>query len=801
MAEDNTPTVTARKRKLTPHMRMRLATVQRLKKLGSKGRTRTERLDKLDLEMSDKAKKVSKDELISNEDAPGFQKGKLLSESDEPAPRKDKPPKTVKLNQSDRNGAVHGRLPRVKTNSLQQPPKPKAKFRKRQIHKTWLPTHLFHAKRAHMTPPKEPLWRMAIPLSPTAKCYRPTHRASSTRGAVAWDMSYMSTIGLEGPEKSIQGLFNALGVGADTCDSVRGQKDARWTRGSRSWNGWLYERNGWPTKAIAPATVIWCVQPSIVHGVGIDSNASVIEPKKDKRRAFIRVHPSAFLQLWEELLRLSKVQKPSVTLEDLRFEIGSIEITGPASMDALVGALWPSPVSNDGSSADESPENIWPLLGNVENPASLPANVLLGMDVSDPRLHHPPRMVGQSSNPKSHQRLLSVLSTWPIDTTQPPPRLFDRTARYAATRQLPSQKAINRRKSLASPGSYPSPQSNDPRIPILLLTSLNATGGAQGIWTLLLPWKCTLPTWYALMYQPLNSGGTIRFGGLNERRQIAFERGVPWFPGDFPGTHAGTAWEMQERSKRKEEWEKRPKGKRVEYDSLDLGHDRKKGETGLGWASDWNWLVNGNSSMTEDTKRVYHLPAPVITERLAASKSKTEGLKEALGTVRLTLLTRGVSTICARIYRLPTADLDLRQKWLSLVPSSTNQKLNTERSRAVSSSVARDAPAHVRRQKLAANLLDPPPPLRAGEESYPSVPGDSDVIGFVTTGNFNLGEGRGTALGSILLEKVLEGRSGIGSGLASASKDESYKDRKHEQLCILREAGEKLGRLAKWEVV
>ena len=801
MAEDNTPTVTARKRKPTSHMRMRLATVQRLKKLGSKGRTRMDGLDKADLETSDRASEASRDEPISKKDTSGVEKGKLLSESDGHEHGKDKPPKPLKLKQSDNNGAVHGRLPRVKKNSLQRPPKPKAKFRKRQIHKTWLPTHLFHAKRAHMTPPKEPLWRMAIPLSPTAKCYRPTHRASSTRGAVAWDMSYMSTIGLEGPEKSIHGLLNALGVGADTCDSLRGQKDARWTRGTRSWNGWLYERNGWPTKAIAPATVIWCAQPNIVHGVEIDSNASVIEPKKDKRRAFIRVHPSAFLQLWEELLRLSKVQKPSVALEDLRFEIGSIEITGPASMEALVGALWPSPVSNDGSSAYDSPENIWPLLGNVENPASLPANVLLGMDVSDPRLHHPPRMVGQSSNPKSHQRLLSILSTWPIDMTQPPPGLFDRTARYAATRQLPSQKAINRRKSLASPGSYPSPQSNDPKIPILLLTSRIASGGAQGTWTLLCPWKCTLPIWYSLMYQPLNSGGTIRFGGLNERRQIAFEKGVPWFPGDFPGTSEGTAWEMQERSKRKEEWEKRPKGKRVEYDSLDLGHDREKGEFGLGWACDWNRLVNGNSSVTEDTKSVHHLPAPLIVGNLAASEPKTDGLKGALVTVRLTLLTRGVSTICARIYRLPTADADLRQKWLSLVPAPTNKTLKNQRNGAAPSSIAKDAPPHLHRQKLAANLLDPPSPLRAGDESYPGVPADTDVIGFVTTGNFNLGEGRGTALGSILLEKVLEERRVNGSGAASALKDQSYKDRKHEQLCHLREAGEKLGRLAKWEVV
>ena len=65
--------------------------------------------------------------------------------------------------------------PKIRKNMLNAAPRPKSKFRKRQIHKTWLPTHLWHAKRARMTEPKNPLWRFSIPITSTEKSYRPTH--------------------------------------------------------------------------------------------------------------------------------------------------------------------------------------------------------------------------------------------------------------------------------------------------------------------------------------------------------------------------------------------------------------------------------------------------------------------------------------------------------------------------------------------------------------------------------------------------------------------------------------------------
>ncbi|KAL8680017.1 MAG: hypothetical protein Q9186_003735 [Xanthomendoza sp. 1 TL-2023] len=617
MKEDNTPQLPSRRRKATPHMRLRLQTAEKLQKLHARAK-------------------------------------KKRAEAREQKPGQADPGKEDVL-------AV--RIRRLKKNTLSTPEKPAAKFQKRQEHKSWLPTHIFHAKRAHITEPKHPLWRFAIPLSPTEKSFRKTHRAGSLRGCVAWDTSYMSTIGVEGVEASLLGLLRSLGLDEG---AISGKPQAKWRAGTRFWRGWVRERDG--EKAwIAEMDTVWCVQEADLPA----TEDSPSKPRKRKRRLLLRVHPSAFLQLWTEVLKVAKMQRPPAMVEDLRFEVGSIEVSGPGSTETLVAAL--EPIVKE---SEESMENLsaktWSLIRSVTNPSSLPENAVLGFDISDPRLRYPPRTVKNPGAESTDDELLHVLARWSPDRTQTPPSIFDRTARLTASRLLPSQKAINRRKGDALPGEFPAPASSDPQIPILLMASRSHITGAQGSWRLLLPWKCVLPVWYHLMHYPLSTGGNPRFGGLQEIRQITFEQGAPWFPGDFPGTQSGWEWELSERAKRQAEWEKRPKGKRVAWESLDLGKARK-GEIGIGWACDWGYLFDPNKALdpatasqatTKDSATTqeesaksaelgadppgtekppcpaHHLPLPYSTTALSNS-THLPCTHHAITTVNLTLLSRG----------------------------------------------------------------------------------------------------------------------------------------------------------------
>jgi ribonuclease P/MRP protein subunit POP1 len=84
----------------------------------------------------------------------------------------------------------------------------------------------------------------------------------------------------------------------------------------------------------------------------------------------------------------------------------------------------------------------------------------------------------------------------------------------------------------------------------------------------------------------------------------------------------------------------------------------------------------------------------------------------------------------------------------------------------------------------------PYPADKDGGNDYPLVPGEDDLIGFVTTGEFNLAEGKGVAIGSVVVAKVLEGL-----------RRDGKKPAKDDRLCIVRNAGEKIGRLGRWEAV
>lgn len=749
-------------------------------------------------------------------------------------------------------------------------PKPESKFRKRQIHKTWLPTHMFHAKRATMTPPNAPLWRFALPITPQQKCYRPAHRAAGKRGALCWDMSYISTIGLEGTAEALRRVLAAIGVVSEA------KKETKWLAGKRTWSGWLNRDIDGHRRQVAQGTVIWSPEQ--------DAQAASTKkaPKVPRRKLFIRTHPAAFLELWEEVLRVAKKQYPVVHVEDLRYEIGSIELTGPDATEALIGVL-----NQHKESIMDHGSFFHSLLG-VTNAASLPPNSLLSFPILDPRLRHPPQKLWLP-DPEDQDvafQILEDLATWPADNMHFSPALFDREARHRATR-LPSQKAINRRKGAAEPGEYPSTTPSDPAIPVLLYPSrTGASTTAQGSWTMLAPWKCINAIWYSLVHFPLNSGGNPRFAGLQEWQQIHFERGVPCFPMDSPGTEAGFKWEMQERERRRKEWEKRPKGKRVAWESVDLG-GRRKGEIGDGWACDFEKLVRkrapengpapvssedvpmndvdvveetvlqekvneedittqgttvtGSVSVIEET--VFSTKAddkkPVLARTTAApsavdekpqsspfiqltacdfsallSSSNLDIPHGALATVRITLFSRGVPQPCARIYRLPSASSpptlllttsstvipgpSIRDDWLKLVPNTKRPAAGRKHSKSANPiQLPKNASMPEKVRALAQELLQSPPlPYpNQKERDHPLVPGEEDLIGFITTGNFNLAEGAGTGVGSLGVERLLEGVR------REDNREGKWKGSKEERLCVVRNAGESVGRLGFWEIV
>jgi ribonuclease P/MRP protein subunit POP1 len=70
---------------------------------------------------------------------------------------------------------------------------------------------------------------------------------------------------------------------------------------------------------------------------------------------------------------------------------------------------------------------------------------------------------------------------------------------------------------------------------------------------------------------------------------------------------------------------------------------------------------------------------------------------------------------------------------------------------------------------------------------HPLCPDEHDLLGFVTTGAFSLSEGKGTAIGSLSAGKAIETVREAGA--------------REGKLCVVRNAGESVGWLARWQLV
>ncbi|KPI41386.1 Ribonucleases P/MRP protein subunit pop1 [Cyphellophora attinorum] len=683
MRDDNTPTVSKRAKTPTRKMRLRLETARGLQRANQRA-------------------KVAR------------RKKKEKEESEQSAKPKPKPKNKDKDQDPEKQVSI-ARIPKIKKNTLAKPPTATSKYKRRQVNKTWLPTHLWHAKRAHMTRPTEPLWRLAIPLRPTEKSYRPTHYASNSRGCVAWDMSYMSTVACVGTEHTLMNMLVALKFGADKNSG----RLRRWKAGTRFAEGFVHTVE--KGRLLGPATVLWAPgseKPS--QGLeepdaqAKDETKSKRQKVKLDRKLLVQVHPSIFKEFWIELLRAAKMQKPQVLVEDLRFEIGSIQVMGPASKEALLAVLR----QRHEPTEEDIALKTWKSLAGLSNPASLPQRAVLSFDIIDPRLDHPPKQIKMPTDQVSIDRLNEMLAEWPMDEARSTMNLMSYKARWLTSTKLPSQKAINRRQAAAGPGQPIAVIEKDPAIPIILIAHRPASTvpNTQGSWTVLLPWCAVDAVWRSLQYCPISTGRTPRFGGLEQTRQIAFEQSTPWFPADMPGTEAGKAWERTESEKRFDKWVRRPPSRRLRWDLVDIGLGRL-GELGRGWACDWEYLFKDTKAkaeaesstadptappeavaakdsdveMTEQPAersrrrntsspetspepedKVKTTPEPdvdyiqltpdkaatLLKPRKFKSKSKAESDDTpAIATVRIRLLTKGTPEAGARVYRLPKLPL------------------------------------------------------------------------------------------------------------------------------------------------
>ncbi|KDE07210.1 hypothetical protein MVLG_02433 [Microbotryum lychnidis-dioicae p1A1 Lamole] len=650
---------------------------------------------------------------------------------------------------------------------------------KRQRGKLWLETHVWHAKRTHMTT----RWGHRLAIRPTEKAFRPSYRAS-VHGALVHDASYLQYIELTGPQDQLEHLVRLL------CPlTPAGPASKRFTSGIRECSANIYPPRPHPDSLapppvlIGPACFIWDVAPPEATAMA-SSSASTSKapiPGPPLRRLLVRLHPTfnkAVLGVVQTHLKQDPVTLSGIGARPLEQEVLTFELTGQRSTEIIKACLKPT-LANAPSKLD-----AWKRLDDKAGPAGVPTSMVLGLSVYDPRLSFPPKLAKASTNPSKPQNAKATTLLQPGTELAHVHDFWSPKVRAALRKPHYTKHDLDQRRAeLLVPGTTLTAQAQDDRIPVLLVqrslaAAPNAPEAMYG-WTLIVPAGWGMAFWTSLVHTQ------SRVGGLQQVRQQSFEAGLATWPQDFVGTRAFDEYELAREVEDKGYWDRRPPAKRPSWEKLgteapwraEVGQIVERRWKGQGFAAGARpggsqkkllWLVEATIA-----RGVEH----VLMEReRTEGRSKTttkqaKGKRKASASVTTTKPT-GASALVDEYVKRLVEEFDSA--------SATNEAellLETALVQCRVTPLGRGAPEELGlvysldqecRDKVATGL-ERKQASGGGDESDDGedeeeedaallceIPSKEDVMGRITSGGFSLARGRGHAIAVVPLFLYLD---------------------------------------------
>lgn len=411
----------------------------------------------------------------------------------------------------------------------------------RQKNFKWLPTHIWHAKRAKMMK----RWEWTIPLEPTQRCYRSTSRASRLKGAVVSDTSYIGSLVINAYSKgSMEKVLKYISV--ITKNKVKIYESCL-SKGI-AWEGYVYDLHD-SGDPIGRMTLV-LVENSL----------------QNTFRVMARLHPSIFSTVFSQLVgNLEGVEE--VTIHDCKYSIGSIDLTGPKSLTALQSIL-------QCRQENDSQFGSFLKLHKLNDLTSVPENTIFTFNVCDPRFKTKPVIPAKSKiNYDDQLDILIALKSKKKKSLSDD--ILNPESRAQTYDNQMSLKELGKRRNL-HPGEAIPIKENDASICVMLIKSYEQ-------WTILLPWFWVVPFWYSLVHVP-----HVQFGGFKQSEQLRLERKLLGWS-DMVFTTNGYVQCELEREQAERKWEKKPKSKRVTYAKLKVD-GLGSGETLSPFGLDWRGL-------------------------------------------------------------------------------------------------------------------------------------------------------------------------------------------------------------------
>lgn len=466
-----------------------------------------------------------------------------------------------------------GSYDNVGINELAPKPKGRLKYMKRQLQFTWLPSHIWNAKRSHMIK----RWGYQLPWSATQKCFKLTHRLGSgvaaSDGTLCMDSSFIGTIVLTAkPEQAsfLKETIHKLTNGRASLPKYYSSKTL--------FQGLVYTlrtENNDISNALGPIDIIWI----------------------DESNVILRLHPAIYGLVFNSLIKF----KEKVTVKDCRYSIASITLRGAESLSALTSILR--------STHKSKSYQCLKLISKVTDDSILPTNSKFAFTAIDPRHLGAPKKVKLDKNDVNLEKIMNMQANATNETNDEiysiVKNLISESGRQESYKNQQTLKQLSKRRqnlkitdsSLADNSIIPFDAGSDPSVPIVIYKREE-----DNDWVILLPWFWHLPFWYQINRIP-----RIFNVGIRQVQQLQYESKKLYFPDDYPFTEVGYVENsIYKRESIKSRWENKPSGKRVNFDRIRDIHDVNipafNGEIGDYFSSDWRLLQilrNGISFLTK----------------------------------------------------------------------------------------------------------------------------------------------------------------------------------------------------------
>lgn len=479
-------------------------------------------------------------------------------------------------------------------------PKGRLKYMKRQNEFCWLPSHVWNAKRSHMIK----RWGYQIPWSASQKCFKLVHRiggnGAASDGTLSLDSSFIGTIVISAEKKQEQVLTDIIG----SLTSNRAVA-SKYKKRRTPFQGLCYNINNTnlkeSTEILGTIEVIWI------------NNTNVI----------LRLHPAIYSQILEKLFNYSD----RLIIQDARYAIASMTLSGAETLSTLTSII----------RSTKSSVSFQQLstLSRVTDDSALPSDVVFAFNAMDPRHLSSPKKLNVTRSNLAIDDIINLQDNKPSkEIEEVLTNLVTASGRTASYKNQQTLHDVNnRRKQLLfsnSPVSdneiLPFKEGKDPEIPLFIYRRKEVDD-----WVVMMPWFWHLQFWYKLQRCP-----RVFNIGIRQTQQLQYENQRLYYPDDFPFTEVGnlenSVFKMESARKK---WERKPMAKRVNFDKIRDVHQLDlpsfSGEIGNYFSCDWRLLQilrNGISFLTRDGAEMKYVEHARTTQFLENGERKVVVLND-----------------------------------------------------------------------------------------------------------------------------------------------------------------------------